>query len=193
VGTEDQRHWDEKHSAGHGEDSPSSFLKEILHSQSWSIPSGRALEIATGKGRNALLLAERGFQVDAMDISPVALEEARKIARARALDINFIETDLDGAEIASAAYDLVVNFNFLQRDLIARMKVALKPGGRVVFETFLIDQRVLGHPHNPSYLLGHNELLDLFHGFRVLYYREGLIVEQEKPAYKARLFAQKVQ
>jgi tellurite methyltransferase len=192
MGMEDQKKWDEKHAGRHSHDAPSSFLHEVLDSRSWTIPPGRALEIATGKGRNALLLAERGFQVDAMDISPVALEEARKIARAGALDINFLETDLDSAEVLENAYDLVVNFNFLQRDLIPRMKAALKPGGRVVFETFLIDQRVLGHPHDPSYLLGHNELLDLFRDFRVLYYREGLIAEQEKAAYKAKLFAQKV-
>jgi SAM-dependent methyltransferase len=191
VGTEDQKKWDEKHAGRHSHDAPSSFLHEVLDSRSWTIQPGRALEIATGKGRNALLLAERGFQVDAMDISPVALEEARKIARARALDINFIETDLDGADIAPAAYDLVVNFNFLQRDLIPRMKTALKPGGRVVFETFLIDQRVLGHPRNPSYLLGHNELLELFRDFRVLYYREGQVLQEAKKSFRASLFAQK--
>ncbi|HEY3303994.1 MAG TPA: methyltransferase domain-containing protein [Candidatus Binatia bacterium] len=191
MGTEDQKKWDEKHAGRHSHDAPSSFLHEVLDSRSWTIQPGRALEIATGKGRNALLLAERGFQVDAMDISPVALEEARKIARARALDINFIETDLDGADIAPAAYDLVVNFNFLQRDLIPRMKTALKPGGRVVFETFLIDQRVLGHPRNPSYLLGHNELLELFRDFRVLYYREGQVLQEAKKSFRASLFAQK--
>jgi SAM-dependent methyltransferase len=113
------------------------------------------------------------------------------MARARALDINFIEADLDHAEFLPAAYDLVVNFNFLQRDLIPGMKAALKLGGRIVFETFLIDQRVLGHPRNPAYLLGHNELLDLFREFRVLYYREGLVLEREKHAYKAKLFAAK--
>jgi SAM-dependent methyltransferase len=191
VGTEDQKTWNEKHAHGHGEDAPSSFLQEVLDSRSWTIHPGKALEIATGKGRNALLLAERGFHVDAMDISPVALEQARKMARARALDINFIEADLDHAEFLPAAYDLVVNFNFLQRDLIPGMKAALKLGGRIVFETFLIDQRVLGHPRNPAYLLGHNELLDLFREFRVLYYREGLVLEREKHAYKAKLFAAK--
>jgi SAM-dependent methyltransferase len=180
-----------KHSAGHGEDSPSSFLKEILHSQSWSIPPGRALDVATGKGRNAVFLATRGFQVDAMDISSVALEEARKTAHVKALDINFIAADLDNAELPENAYDLIVNFNFLDRRLIPKMKTALKTGGHIVFETYLIDQKELGHPRNPAYLLGHNELLDLFHGFRVLCYREGKVFQEENESFRASLFAQK--
>lgn len=191
MGKEDQEHWYQKHGATHGEDSPSAFLDEILCSKSWTIQPGRALDIATGKGRNALFLAERGYRVDAMDISPVALEAARKIAEQKGLDVNFIEADLDRADLTGSAYDLVVNFNFLERALIPKIKSALKPGGHVVFETYLIDQRELGHPRSPAYLLGHNELLELFSGFRVLYYREGKMVEGGKEAYRAGLFAQK--
>lgn len=192
MAQEDQKHWDEKRAVGHGEDSPSSFLEEVFRSKSWPIQPGKALDIATGKGRNAVFLAEHGFRVDAMDISAVALEEARKIAQAKKLDINFIEADLDHAELPEAAYELIVNFNFLERGLIPKMKVALKPGGHIVFETFLIDQKELGHPRNPAYLLGHNELLDLFRDFRVLYYREGKMIEGVKESYRAGLFAQKV-
>jgi tellurite methyltransferase len=191
VGADDQRRWDEKHAAEHSEDSPSSFLREVLDSSAWTIEPGKALDVATGRGRNAVFLAEHGFIVDAMDISAVALEEARKTARAKKLNINFIVTDLDHAELPEAAYELIVNFNFLERGLIPKMKAALKPGGHIVFETFLIDQKELGHPRNPAYLLGHNELLELFRGFRVLYYREGKMGEGGKEAYRAGLFAQK--
>jgi tellurite methyltransferase len=193
VGADDQRRWDEKHVAGHSEDSPSSFLREVLDSSAWTVEPGRALDVATGKGRNAVFLAEHGFKVDAMDISAVALEEARKTAQAKKLNINFIVADLDHADLPEAAYDLIVNFNFLERALIPKMKAALKPGGHIVFETFLIDQKELGHPRNPAYLLGHNELLELFSGFRVLYYREGKRVDGAKEAYRAGLFAQKSQ
>jgi tellurite methyltransferase len=191
VGTEDQRTWNDKHAREHGEDAPSSFLREVLDHQAWTIAPGRALDIATGKGRNAVFLATKGFRVDAMDISTVALEEAGKMARAKALDVNFVQTDLDHTELPENAYDLVVNFNFLDRGLIPKMKAALKPKGHIIFETYLVDQRELGHPRNPAYLLAHNELLDLFRGFRVLYYREGKMVEGAKEAYCAGLFAQK--
>lgn len=192
MGTEDQRTWNDKHARGHGEDAPSSFLREVLDNhQAWTIEPGRALDIATGKGRNAVFLATKGFRVDAMDISTVALEGARKMARVKALDVNFIEADLENAELPENTYDLIVNFNFLDRGLIPKMKAALKPGGYIVFETFLIDQKELGHPRNPAFLLSHNELLDLFRGFRVLYYREGKLIEREEEAFRAGLFAQK--
>jgi len=56
----------------------------------------------------------------------------------------------------------------------------------------LEDQRVLGHPKNPVYLLGHNELLKLFRDFLILCYREGKFAEGGKEAYRAGLFGQKV-
>ncbi|HEY6197439.1 MAG TPA: methyltransferase type 12, partial [Candidatus Binatia bacterium] len=89
------------------------------------------------------------------------------------------------------AYDLIVNFNYLDRGLVAQLKNALKPSGHIVFETYLIDQRDIGHPKNPAYLLGHNELLDLFRDFRILHYREGKFTEAGSEDYKAGLLAQK--
>jgi hypothetical protein len=61
-----------------------------------------------------------------------------------------------------------------------------------MFETYLIDQRAIGHPKNPEYLLAHNELLDHFRGLRVLLYREGKFVDALEPSYRAGIFAQKI-
>jgi tellurite methyltransferase len=191
MGLDDRKRWNEKHTAAHGEESPSKFLEEILASGAWPIAPGRALDVATGKGRNAIFLASKGFRVDAVDISAAALQEARKVARAKGGAVDFIEADLEHADLPRDAYDLVVNFNFLERGLIQPLKNALKAGGHIVFETYLIDQREIGHPKNPAYLLGHNELLDLFRDFRVLYYREGKFAHGGSEAYKAGLLAQK--
>jgi len=192
MATEDQKRWDEKHAGGREDESPSSFLAEVLDSDSCHISPGLALDVAAGRWRNAFFLAERGFRVDAMDISEVALQEARRIAEAKGLAINFIQADLEQADLSENAYDTIVNFNFLERSLIPKMKRALKVGGHIVFESYLVDQGVLGHPRNPAYLLGHNELLELFRDFRVLYYREGKMVERGKEAFRARLLGQKV-
>ena len=192
MATEDQRRWDEKHAGKRGDEPPSVFLTEIFASPSWQIAPGRALDVATGTGRNACFLAERGFSVDAMDISEVALQEARKTAEAKGLTINFVQADLEQAALPTDAYNLIISFNFLERSLIPKMKHALKLGGHIIFDSYLVDQRVLGHPKNPAYLLGHNELLELFRDFRVLYYREGQFVEQGNAAYRAGLFGQKV-
>ncbi len=177
---------------GHGEEAPAYFLQEIFNQHSWRIQPGRALDIATGRGRNALYLAERGFTVEAVDISEVALKEAKKRAEKKGLMINLRQADLEDAELPESSYDLIVNFNFLQRNLVPKMKRALKLGGDIIFETYLIDQRLIGHPKNPAYLLGHNELLELFRDFRILYYREGKFTEGGRNAYRAGLFGKRV-
>ncbi|MGH7828757.1 MAG: class I SAM-dependent methyltransferase [Candidatus Binatia bacterium] len=192
MATNVQERWDVKHLAEPGRDEPAPFLKQLLEQSSWRIQRGRALDIATGMGRNAIFLAGLGFQVDAVDISEAGLAEARKRAAVRGLSVDFRQTDLNAAELAEAGYDLIVDFNYLDRSLIPKMKRALKLGGHIVFETYLIDQRVLGHPRNPAYLLGHNELLELFRDFRVLYYREGKFSEGERESYRAGLLAQKM-
>lgn len=191
MAADDRKRWNEKHATTHGDDAPSKFLLEILASKVWLIRPGRALDVATGKGHNAIYLAAQRFRVDAVDISAAALQEARKAARARGQAVNFIEADLEHADLPRGAYDLVINFNYLDRGLVAHMKSALKPGGHIVFETYLIDQREIGHPKNPAYLLGHNELLDLFREFRILWYREGKFADGGGEAYKAGLLAEK--
>jgi SAM-dependent methyltransferase len=189
--TGDQVRWDRQHAAGHGSDHASGFLKEILLSDSWPIPRGRALDIATGKGRNAIFLAEQGFDVVAIDVSPVALDEARQRAAGKSLSISWQQADLERIELPEATYDLVVDFNYLQRSLIPQIKAALKPGGHAIFETYLIGQEILGHPKNPAYLLRQNELLELFRDFRVLFYREGKFSAGEEPAFRAGILAEK--
>jgi SAM-dependent methyltransferase len=192
MSIEDKLRWDQQHESTRGSSEPSSFLAEILAAEAWTLPRGRALDVACGKGRNALFLAERGFDVVAIDISPVALEEGRKRAGEKKLAIGWQQADLEQIELSDDTYDLVVNFNYLQRSLIPQIKKALKTGGFVVFETYLIDQSAIGHPKNPAYLLEHNELLDFFRDFRVLYYREGQFPEREERAFRAGIFAQKI-
>ena len=189
--TNDQSKWDRQHGDADGAKAASRFLQEIIDSDHWTIAPGRALDIACGKGRNALFLASRGFQVTAMDISSVGLEQGRKQADESLLSIAWQQTDLEQLRLGSAEYDLIVNINYLQRSLIPQIKAAVKTGGHVIFDTYLIDQQVIGHPKNPDYLLLHNELLDHFRDFRVLFYREGKFVDGTGPSFRAGIFAQR--
>jgi tellurite methyltransferase len=191
MALDDRERWDRRHAEVRAMQEPSSFLKEILESDHWSIPPGKALDIATGKGRNAIFLAQRGFEVVGIDISPIALAEAQRCAREKSLAIAWQQADLEQIELPPLRYDLVLNFNYLQRSLIPQIKKTLPPGGRVIFETYLIDQQTVGDPQNPDYLLAHNELLELFRDFRVLYYREGRFLQSGKNAFLAGLLAQK--
>jgi 2-polyprenyl-3-methyl-5-hydroxy-6-metoxy-1,4-benzoquinol methylase len=95
-------------------------LRQVFATHAWQLPRGRALDIACGKGRNSLYLAELGFEVAAMDISTVALDEARTRAQSKQLRIDWRQTDLEVVQLEEAAFELVVNFNYLQRSLIRK-------------------------------------------------------------------------
>jgi 2-polyprenyl-3-methyl-5-hydroxy-6-metoxy-1,4-benzoquinol methylase len=192
VSSSDQARWDERHAQSQSTTAPAEFLREIVESAAWSVPRGQALDIACGKGRNAIYLAERGFDVTALDISAVALDAGRRLAQERNLKIDWRQCDLTAADLPIAAFDLIVSFNYLERTSIASIKQAVKPGGLVIFETYLIDQAAVGHPKNPDYLLKHNELLDDFRGFRVLLYREGKYAESGDLSFRAGIFARRI-
>jgi tellurite methyltransferase len=156
---------------------PSEFLAENarLLTGSGLLPGGRALDVAMGGGRNAVFLAGLGWEVEGVDISAEALESARRLAREKAVTIKARVADLEKDDVISpAAYDLIICFNYLQRSLIPALKAGLKYGGLMVYETFTVDQARFALPHNPDFLLGYNELLEMFRDFRCLRYREGI-------------------
>lgn len=192
MSTEDQIRWDKQHLTTHGGEQPAPFLREIIESADWPALGGDALDIACGKGRNAIYLAQRGFAVTALDVSTVALAEGQRRAQEQKLTVDWRQCDLEARALDLGQFDLVVNFNYLQRSLFPALRQAVKPGGHVIFETYLVDQAEFGQPKNPNYLLRHNELLESFQGFRVLSYREGRSVDGAAPAFRAGIFAQRV-
>jgi len=192
MSTDDRIRWDQQHGSSRSAEQPSAFLREIVESDAWPALCGRALDIACGKGRNAIYLAQRGFAVTAQDISLVALEEGRRWALQQDLSIDWQTCDLESTALDHAGFDLIINFNYLQRSLFGPMRQAVKPGGHVIFETYLIDQAALGHPKHPEYLLQHNELLECFRGFRILFYREGKFVDGNGEAFRAGIFAERI-
>lgn len=157
------------------------------------LPKGKALDIATGEGKNAVFLAQHGFDVDGVDISEVGLKKAENLAREFGVEIHTVLADLDTYPIEKQCYDLIANFYFLNRSLIPKIKRGLKRGGMVIFETYLLEQRALSKvgPKNPKYFLKPNELLSLFKGFRILLYREGIFKEGGRRKAIASLIAQK--
>ncbi len=140
------------------------------------LPKGRVLDLAMGRGRNSLFLAQKGFRVEGVDISAEAVIEVLKTAQEKGVMIKTAVADLEvDFLIEKNAYDLIICFNYLQRSLIPQIKAGLRIGGMAVYETYIVDQRRFGEPKNPNYLLGYNELLDMFRDFRCLRYREGIM------------------
>ena len=121
MATDDQGRWDKKHATEEGHEDASSFLRQLFEVGAWRIQAGSALDVATGRGRNAFFLAERGFRVEAIDISEAALKEASKLAEEKGLTITFRQVDVDHVELSESTYDMILNFNFLQRSLIAKI------------------------------------------------------------------------
>jgi SAM-dependent methyltransferase len=168
---------------------PNPFLKKYLR----YLPKGRALDVAAGEGRNATFLARHGFDVDAVDISEKGLKKARQLAKEMGVRIRTLQADLDRYPIEESRYDLIANFYFLRRSLIPRLKRGLRRGGRIIFETYTLEHRTLGveGPKQAKYFLNPNELLRLFKGFRILFYREGVFKEGGRKKAVASLIAEK--
>jgi SAM-dependent methyltransferase len=145
------------------------------------LPLGLALDVAMGRGRNAIFLATRGFDVDGVDVDPVAVAEARSAARKLNAPIRATVGNVeDGTHIIPEdTYDAIIVFNYLHRPLFRDIREGVRPGGVVVYETFNQNQPAYGRPTNPDYLLRCGELREVFADWEILAEREG--VEPERP------------
>ena len=154
--------------------SPSKLLAKSLEQVCSLITGRRALDIACGEGRNAIFLAQEGFEVDAVDISERGLERGRKRAQEVGVLVNFVQADLEEYRL-QGGYDFIVNFNFLLRPLIPAMVESLAPGGVILMETILSDPSLEGE-HHEEFRLQHGELERLFSGYggSILLFEEDL-------------------
>lgn len=95
----------------------------------------RALDAACGAGQNGLWLAEQGYVVDLMDISRAALLQAQTEAAARGVRrINYMQVDFNEAALEANVYDLVCVFRYFNRDWLPKLRAAVRPGGRVIYQ-----------------------------------------------------------
>lgn len=155
---------------------PAAFVVEALNQIRGQVPRGRALDIAAGEGRNAAFLAQKGFHVEALDFSEVALRKAQTLAQRKGVRIKTVVQEVKRFDFRPNHYDLIVNINFLERDIVPSIVKSLKKGGALVFENHTVDQLRLRPESIPKeFLLEKGELRELFRGFpelEVLIYRE---------------------
>jgi SAM-dependent methyltransferase len=179
----DREKWNEKYRRKRFSARPSAVVKSYVHLS----PAGRALDIAAGSGRNALFLADRGFVVDALDISDVAL----RTLSARHPNVHPVCTDLDLFDIPENRYSLILNIRYLNRRLFPLIQEGLRPGGCLIFQTYLEDARQPSKDFCRDYLLRSNELLHAFLDFKILYYEEAPSTEGDEARPEATLVALK--
>lgn len=146
---------------------------EVLGQNQHLLPaSGRALDLASGRGANALCLARRGLAVAAWDKSATALATLALTARQHALHIACQRRDISRRPPEPASFDVIVVSRFLDRGLMAAIKRALRQHGLIFYQTFTKEKIDDRGPRNPAYLLDKNELLGFFNDWPLLYYRE---------------------
>ncbi len=144
--------------------------QELLEYASILPQSGQALDLACGLGKNALFLAQRGFNVTAIDGSDQGLGKLRDSARAHGLThlIKTRQADLDQYSLDEAHFDLVLVVRYLNRDLFSGIVAALKPGGALIYKTFnrnILKQRP---GFNPAYTIETIELVEAFPSLEII-------------------------
>ena len=135
--------WDERYSAEgyvYGTE-PNGFLA----AKADLLPAGRVLCLGEGEGRNAVWLAEQGFEVTAVDASAVGLHKARALAAERGVRITTVHADLADFVIEPAAWDGIVSIfchlpPALRAQVHRRCVAGLRPGGVLLLEAYTPDQ-----------------------------------------------------
>jgi tellurite methyltransferase len=174
LSNEERQAWDERFRSGdHTDETPDPFLLQLDQYRELFLAGRRALDLACGAGRNAIWLAQTGWQVTCCDLSLEGLRRAKALSASRDLRVNLICMDLDNASLPENSFDLIICFFFLQRTLFPTMKRALREHGLIVYKTYTTDQqRFPGRPRHATHMLRPQELLQEFRDFRVLFYEE---------------------
>lgn len=190
----DSAKWDERFRAGsHAATAPDELL--VRSEEYWPPEPSftgeprRALDVACGAGRHALYLAKRRFEVKAIDFSAVGLDLLTGAAEEQGLVVETERKDLEapGADLGQDLYDLVAVFSFLHRPLFPALSRCLKPGGLLVYKTYLAAASgATSGPRNPAYRLKGSELARAFPELTLLLYEE-----RDEPDWTAGLVALK--
>jgi len=137
-----------------------------------ALAPGTALDLACGAGRNALWLAERGWNVTAVDGSSEAIEICGGRAVERGLKIEASVADLEKGEfeIEPSRWDLIAICYYLQRNLFEPAKRGVKPGGILISVVHVSEPGQEPTPHS----LRPGELEMFFKGWEILHRHEGM-------------------
>ncbi|MFW6384235.1 MAG: class I SAM-dependent methyltransferase [Halodesulfurarchaeum sp.] len=164
--------WDRRFRSGEypTDPDPAPLLREYES----DLPEGRALDVATGTGRNAVFLAQAGYEVDALDASRVGLEIARENARDRGVDdrCNWIQADAFEYGYPAATYDLITIRSFRILDRLPDIKAALASGGVLYYQMHVRTTNPVDYGPSDHHRVASNELLRAALDLTVLVYRE---------------------
>jgi len=149
-------------------DQPNDFLVEAMRTS----PTGESLVVGDGDGRNGVWLAEQGHTVTTIDLSPVGVEKAKRLAAERGERINAQVGDLETFQMGNGVWDSIVSIfchvpSELRGQVHENVKRALKPGGIFVLEAYTKANigRGVGGPQNDDLTVELAELENDFAGW----------------------------
>lgn len=174
MSIEDRVHWDKIYrSRSQGPyPSPDPLLLQFMPPAAGDSPQ-RALDLAGGMGQNGLWLASQGYHVDIVDISRVALERARTEMIMRNIrSVNLLQQDIDHLQLERERYDAVVVFRYRQQNLYAALRSTIKPGGRIIYDSYNYGYLKKVPGFNMDFLLRPDELTKVFADWRIIHYEE---------------------
>ena len=155
-------------------------------------PGSRVLDLACGAGRHAIPAALRGATVVAVDQDAERLAALERAAGLRRVAIDVVRADLTAWDPGRDAFDVVMIFNYLDRRRMPDFLAAVRPGGHLLTETFLEQQRLQGWgPRSDEHLLASGELMRLTERFELILGREVIETIDGRPAALASVFAQR--
>lgn len=143
----------------------------LLTEGAYLLPTtGDALDLACGTGANALFLARRGLRTQAWDLSAVAVDTVTRYAG----DLPLVARQCDVVAVPPQprTFDVICVAHFLDRGLCPAIAAALRPGGLLFYQTFICERVDDTGPSSARFRLASNELLRLFAGLTVRYFRE---------------------
>lgn len=139
--------WDAAYTEAVADAEPSPTVTGVLD----GLPPGRALDVAAGTGRHAVWLARRGWQVTAVDFSPVgvAVGHAASDAADLAVDWHVGDARVWTPPAGEGAYDLVLLAYAALPEVVRRAATWLSPGGRLVVVGHSVRNLTEESPHGP--------------------------------------------
>lgn len=158
---------------------------------------GKALDLASGLGADALYLAAAGFKTTAWDASSIAVDRLQTEASARGLALSSRCIEVQPEAFQPNQFDLIYVRHFLDRRLFPAILASLTPRGTLFYETFVQAEQSnadIPGPSNPHYRLAPNELLALCQGLKVHLFTEGYLADATgalRPCHEALLIGSK--
>ncbi len=150
---------------------PNLFLARVVE----ALTPGRALDVCLGQGRNSLYLASKGWRVTGFDVAEQGLTLARANARRIGAALHVIRSTEQAFSYGRSLWDLIV-INYAPIEVtgprfVSKIKRALRPGGKVLIESFAFDSR-LGRTRMGALEIDPAQLLQAFADFAVETYEE---------------------